>query len=64
MVKKLASKRTKKLLTEAAIKEQKLEMSEFTSSWQGRVFIADVERSEIAQKLGVVEKGEYAIKVR
>lgn len=35
----------------------------FTTSWQGRLYITDV-NSEIAQKLGVKVKGEYAIKVR
>ncbi|MCR4313235.1 MAG: DNA-directed RNA polymerase subunit E'' [Candidatus Roizmanbacteria bacterium] len=36
----------------------------FTTSWQGRLYVTDAERSEIAQKIGVKMKGEYAIKVR
>jgi len=35
----------------------------FATSWQGRLYITDVQ-SDIAQKLGVKVKGEYAIKVR
>ncbi len=38
--------------------------SNFTNTWQGRLYITDVAKSEIAQKLGVKVKGEYAIKVR
>jgi DNA-directed RNA polymerase subunit E" len=36
----------------------------FTTSWQGRLFIKDVEQSMIAEKVEVKVKGEYAIKVR
>ena len=36
----------------------------FTTSWQGRLFIKDVEKSMIAEKVQVKVKGEYAIKVR
>ncbi len=64
MVKKLASKRDKKLRTDVEIKELGLDKSEFTTSWQGRLFISDVAGSMIAEKLGIEEKGEYAIKVR
>lgn len=35
-----------------------------TSSWQGRVFINDVNKSLIAEKINIKVKGEYAIKVR
>lgn len=35
-----------------------------TSTWQGRLYISDVNKSMIAEKLGVKVKGEYAIKVR
>ncbi|PIN74825.1 DNA-directed RNA polymerase subunit E'' [Candidatus Woesearchaeota archaeon CG10_big_fil_rev_8_21_14_0_10_36_11] len=35
-----------------------------TTSWQGRLYITDAERSMIAQKIGIKVKGEYAIKVR
>ncbi|MBR9683165.1 DNA-directed RNA polymerase subunit E'' [Candidatus Woesearchaeota archaeon] len=36
----------------------------FSSNWQGRLFISDVKRSMIAEKIGIKVKGEYAIKVR
>ncbi len=64
MVKKLASKVDKKLMSEAEIKEKNLNKANFTSSWQGRIFISDPANSMIAEKINVSEKGEYAIKVR
>jgi RNA polymerase subunit RPABC4/transcription elongation factor Spt4 len=36
----------------------------FTTSWQGRLYIADKERSTIAEEVSTPVKGEYAIKVR
>ncbi len=33
-------------------------------SWQGRINIIDANKSMIAKKIGITEKGEYAIKVR
>ena len=38
--------------------------SQFTESWKGRLFIFDVNNSEIAKKAGIKLKGEYAIKTR
>ena len=38
--------------------------SSFTSTWQGRLYVVDVSKSLIAQKVGLTQKGEYAIKVR
>ncbi|MBT4935885.1 DNA-directed RNA polymerase subunit E'' [Candidatus Woesearchaeota archaeon] len=35
-----------------------------TTTWQGRLYITDAERSMIAQNIGIKAKGEYAIKVR
>ena len=35
-----------------------------TDSWKGRIYIVDPEKSEIAKKLGLKAKGEYAIKLR
>ena len=64
MAKKLASKKDKRILSDADIRELGLNKSDFTSSWQGRIFVHDVARSEIAQKVNITEKGEYAIKVR
>ena len=64
MVKKLASKSTKQLLTDTEIKEKGLNKSEFSATWQGRLHILDAGKSSIAEKIGITEKGEYAIKVR
>ena len=36
----------------------------FSTSWQGRIFVNDPERSDIAKKLEISVKGEYALKVR
>ena len=36
----------------------------FSTNWQGRLFISDVNNSMIAQKIGITVKGEYAIKVK
>ena len=36
----------------------------FTTSWQGRIYVSDVANSMIAEKIGIKVKGEYAIKVR
>lgn len=35
-----------------------------SETWQGRLFISDVHKSLIAEKIGIKVKGEYAIKVR
>ena len=36
----------------------------FSDNWQGRLYISDVAKSQIAEKVGITAKGEYAIKVR
>ena len=33
-------------------------------NWQGRIAFVDTEKSFIAHKMGVEQKGEYALKVR
>lgn len=38
--------------------------TEFTENFQGRLFITDANKSEIAKKLDIKHSGEYAIKVR
>ena len=38
--------------------------SDFTDNWKGRIYIVDANKSEIANKIGVKQKGEYAIKTR
>ena len=35
-----------------------------TPNWQGRIYVCDPEKSEIAQKVGLKAMGEYAIKCR
>lgn len=35
----------------------------FTTSWKGRIIILNAEKSEIAKKVGITEKSEYAIKI-
>jgi len=35
-----------------------------STNWKGRIAILDIEKSDIAKKIGITVKGEYAIKVR
>jgi len=37
--------------------------NQFVENWKGRIVITDPENSEIAKKLGITVKGEYAIKI-
>ena len=39
-------------------------MSNFTTNWQGRIAVLDANKSDIAKKIGIEVKGEYAIKCR
>jgi transcription elongation factor SPT4 len=36
----------------------------FSTNWQGRVAIMDVKNSEVAKKVEIEVKGEYALKAR
>jgi DNA-directed RNA polymerase subunit E" len=36
----------------------------FSTNWQGRIYVVDPKRSQIAEKIGLKAKGEYAIKVK
>tara|TARA_Y100000034_G_C6854017_1_gene387800 strand:- start:333 stop:518 length:186 start_codon:yes stop_codon:yes gene_type:complete len=38
--------------------------NKFTDNWKGKIVIIDVNKSEIAKKVGITAKGEYAIKIR
>ena len=38
--------------------------NQFSTNWQGRLYIVDANKSVIAEKIGIKSKGEYAIKVR
>ena len=40
------------------------ESREFTENFKGRIFITNPEKSEIAQKLNIKSKGNFAIKTR
>ncbi len=37
---------------------------QFSTNWQGRMSIIDAEKSEIAKRANIKQKGEYAIKCR
>lgn len=63
-MKKLADKNTKELLDESEIREKGRSKNEFTSSWQGKLIITNVEKSRIAQEVAIKKNGEYAIKIR
>ena len=38
--------------------------TQVANSWQGRFYILDRDKSNIAKKIGITQEGEYAIKVR
>jgi len=38
--------------------------NQFSTNWQGRLNVINLEKSDIAHKIGIKVKGEYAIKVR
>lgn len=38
--------------------------SNFSNVWQGRVYLLDTNKSDVAKKINVTVKGEYAIKCR
>lgn len=42
----------------------KCESKEITESFKGRIVILDPEKSEIANKINIKEKGNFAIKTR
>ncbi len=37
--------------------------NQFSDNWKGRLIIINPEKSEIAKKVGINVKGEYAVKV-
>ena len=63
MVKAKACKICKKIY-ETGDKCPKCDSKELTESFKGRVVISNPEKSEIAQKLNIKEKGNFAIKTR
>jgi len=38
--------------------------NQFSTNWQGRLYVIDASKSVIADKMGIKAKGEYAIKTR
>ena len=38
--------------------------NQFSTNWQGRLYIIDSSKSIVGEKIGLSSKGEYAIKVR
>jgi len=38
--------------------------NQFSTTWMGRIYIVDSDKSMIAEKIDMKVKGEYAIKVR
>jgi len=37
---------------------------DFVNSWKGRIAILNLEKSEIAKRIGIKREGEYAIKTK
>lgn len=63
VVKREVCKKTKKFMDDPEFKGHKAE-SGTTTSWQGRIYVVDPKKSDIARIMGLEDKGEYAIKVR
>ncbi|MBU0756822.1 MAG: DNA-directed RNA polymerase subunit E'' [Nanoarchaeota archaeon] len=38
--------------------------NQFSTTWKGRINILDANKSDIADKIGINDKGNYALKVR
>lgn len=38
--------------------------NQFSTNWQGRLYVIDANKSVIAEKINIKSKGEYAIKIR
>ena len=61
-MKKKACKKCKLVVTGSECPNCK--STSFSTNWQGRIYIIDSNKSEIAEKINIKTKGEYAIKVR
>lgn len=61
MGKKIAHKHTRLIVDASDVKETS---DDYTPSWKGRIIIMNPEKSVIAKKMAIDQKGEYAIKVR
>lgn len=42
----------------------KCDSKDYTESFKGRIVVLDAEKSEIAKKINIKDKGNYAIKTR
>ena len=42
----------------------KCDSKEFTESFKGKIYVLDPEKSEIAKKINLKQKGKFAIKTR
>jgi RNA polymerase subunit RPABC4/transcription elongation factor Spt4 len=62
-VKREVCKKTKKFMDDSNHKGH-IAINGTTTSFQGRVFVLNAEKSDIAKIMGFETKGEYAIKVR
>lgn len=62
MAKQKACKVCKKIYEKGKCPE--CDSAESTESFKGRVYVFDSEKSEIAQKLNLKDKGNYAVKTR
>lgn len=58
---KLACKVCKKILLKDKCPDHP--DAKLTESWKGRIIILNPETSELAKKMGITKKGEYAIRV-
>jgi RNA polymerase subunit RPABC4/transcription elongation factor Spt4 len=56
-------RKTKKFMDDPNFKGYKAPAGT-TTNWQGRIFVVNPEKSDIAKIMGLEGKGEYAIKVR
>lgn len=62
-VKREVCKKTKKFMDDPNFKDHKA-ISGTTNNWQGRFFVVDPEKSDLAKIMGFEERGEYAVKIR
>lgn len=63
MAKEKACKICKSIFSEGS-ECPKCGSKETVEGFKGRIFVKDPEKSEIAQKVGIKDKGEFAIKTR
>ncbi len=57
---KLACKVCKKLVTDRCPIHPDAKLAE---AWKGKIIVLDPQNSEIAKKMNITDKGEYAIRV-